>query len=243
MANGIGVLVGVNQVKMRFHGGRRMRLRGCEKRVERINAILLSLNYDVVTLKTDEATCANVRAKLSAAIKSLSIGDILVFYYIGHSGSVRDACGDGEGDEPIDETLVLSDGEFVDDELSKIFSLAPAGTRVFAITDCCNASGVLDLLRRPSLSRPICVEGDQPSAAFKADIIHYGATGEEKIAFSGRFTDALLNVWDEGRFCGTYETLFNKTKEAFRENRWQKPEYRKSVCPRSTFEGSAPFVI
>ena len=113
-------------------------LAGCEFDAHDMVAIAESIGFEERTaLLTADATVENVTAALSAAASKLASGDILFLTYSGHGGSLPDK----NGDEPDqrDETWVLYDRQFVDDELFSLYVRFKAGVRILVLSDSCHS--------------------------------------------------------------------------------------------------------
>lgn len=67
-----------------------------------------------------QPTVANVTTAFENLLKETRAGDVRLFYFDGHGGTIKDV----NGDEPDkkDETLGCSDGELVDDDLADAIS-------------------------------------------------------------------------------------------------------------------------
>lgn len=219
MARGVAVLVGVNHVNPANHGGIRLELPRCEELVDAMEKTLDRFNYNKIEVfKTERATCSNVSNALRTGVQSLESGDMLVFYYIGHGGTSHDPEGDEE--DTIDESLVLYDGYLKDDALADIWVLANRNpeARLFIISDCCYAEGMVRLVRnRARVRRPIRMfkKGDPivPRDALQGQIIHYAASAENEVAANGAFTCALLDAFHhQASYKENYVELYANTK-------------------------------
>jgi hypothetical protein len=90
-----------------------------------------------------EATRANVWEALDEAVANLKWGHRLVVTYSGHGTQLPDQ--DSDEFDHLDEAFVLADylsgGFLVDDDMHRIFSYRPAGSRVTVISDSCFSGG------------------------------------------------------------------------------------------------------
>ena len=91
-------------------------------------------------LLTQQATVAAVSQAIQNAAKQLSKGDIFFLSYSGHGGQVPDT--NRDEDDSKDETWVLYDRQFVDDELHKLYSAFKSGVRILVLSDSCHSGTV-----------------------------------------------------------------------------------------------------
>lgn len=144
MTQGISLHVGVNSVDPGMYGGWDGRLVACEHDARDMEALAEETGFqDRTLLLTAEATVENVTAGLRRAARILGPGDMLTFTYSGHGGQVPDLNGPDDEPDRLDETLVLYDREFVDDELYEELAGFAEGVRICVILDCCHSgSGI-----------------------------------------------------------------------------------------------------
>jgi hypothetical protein len=95
------------------------------------------------TLLTRQATAAAVTGAIADAAARLGAGDIFFLTYSGHGGQVKDTNGDEK--DSRDETWVLYDREFVDDELYTLLGKFKHGVRVLVLSDSCHSGTVVRL--------------------------------------------------------------------------------------------------
>ena len=155
MAQGISIHIGINRVDPGHYQGWSGELAGCEFDAHDMVAIAESIGFEERTaLLTADATVEKVTAALSAAASKLSSGDILFLTYSGHGGSLPDK----NGDEPDqrDETWVLYDRQFVDDELFSLYVTFKAGVRILVLSDSCHSGTSAKQL--PSFLNPGALE-------------------------------------------------------------------------------------
>lgn len=120
-------------------------LRGCVNDVLQIRDVLLArydfLPDDIELLRDEEATHAQIMARLDWLVSDAQAGDVLVFHYSGH-GSYVDDQDDDEWD-CRDEILVPHDHDWHrplrDDDLKQVFDRVPLGVNLTFISDCCHA--------------------------------------------------------------------------------------------------------
>jgi hypothetical protein len=144
MAHGMSLHVGLNTVDASKYNGWDGRLVACENDARDMELLAREAGFtDRTVLLTADATVENVTAELRKAARVLAPGDILLFTYSGHGGQIPDLNGPEDEPDRLDETLVLYDREFVDDELYKEFELFAEGVRIDCDLDCCHSgSGI-----------------------------------------------------------------------------------------------------
>lgn len=105
--------------------------------------------YKVLTDKTDvKPTKANILAAIKWLTTGLKAGEHVFFLYSGHGGLVRDVNGDEvSGFDGCIYPLNDTNMEVVtDDELrSALANTVPAGSKCFAVLDCCHSGTAIDL--------------------------------------------------------------------------------------------------
>lgn len=139
MATGLSLHLGLNQVDAAKYGGWDGELVACENDAHDMARLAGAAGFDTTTLLTAEGTVKNVTAELRKAAKTLKSGDILLLTYSGHGGQVPNTEGSDEEPDAFDETLVLYDREFLDDELHREFARFAQGVRILALLDCCHS--------------------------------------------------------------------------------------------------------
>ncbi|HUU99052.1 MAG TPA: caspase family protein, partial [Phycisphaerae bacterium] len=94
--------------------------------------------FDGVTALVNEfAQPAYLKPAFREAANSLVRDDLLVLFFSGHGGRRPDL--DGDEDDGYDETLVLWDGQLVDDVIASYLRQVPAGVRIWFFTDSCHS--------------------------------------------------------------------------------------------------------
>ncbi|MFJ9659348.1 caspase family protein [Streptomyces griseoflavus] len=102
---------------------------------------------DRTILLTAEATVDSMTAKLREAARTLTADDILLLTYSGHGGQLPDRNGPEDEPDRLDETLVLYDREFIDDELYKELEGFAEGVRISVYFDCCHSETAVRAVR------------------------------------------------------------------------------------------------
>lgn len=144
MGQGMSIHIGLNKVDPKKYGGWDGKLIACENDARDMDRLAKEAGFrDRTTLFTKDATVDNVNSELRKAAKTLGAGDILLFSYSGHGGQVPDINGPEDEPDRLDETLVLFDREYIDDELFKEFEGFAEGVRILTFLDSCHSgSGV-----------------------------------------------------------------------------------------------------
>lgn len=142
------LLIGINYTNSPWS------LRGCINDVETMSSHLQAYfptckDYRVLTDNTQEKpTRANILAAIQWLVSGLKPGEHVFFHYSGHGGTVRDVNGDEV--EGLDSCIYpFNNGQMekiTDDELRAVLvNKVPAGSKCFAILDCCHSGTAVDL--------------------------------------------------------------------------------------------------
>lgn len=223
MTNAIALLVGLTRVdpnapdyKPMGEGAREEGISGCEIDVASMESLLLKVRapgFVIHKLLTEKATSKSILDQIFSAASSLKQGDFFFFFFSGHGDKVADRNGD-ESDK-IDEALAAFDRRILDDELAPLWSKFPPGVRILMISDTCNAGSNF---RGPVRQPPRIIK---PPLQIGASLIHIAATEDGTNAQArdkgGDFTNALLQVWNDGSFQGDYQKLFDETVTRVKE--------------------------
>jgi hypothetical protein len=243
MPNKHAILVGIRSVNPDAYSGwdGTKGCWGCELDIDNIEMVLVPLGYTIETLKTANATKDRILKALYAAANALEPNDTLVFYFSGHGGQQLD-----EGSDELDghdETLVVYDGEIIDDQLNEIWLKFREGVRILMISDSCNSGTNYrpeDGNTTPSPIRPIDTNAGQ---AMRAQMIHMGgcrdSSGSVGYQSGGAFTTVLCNVWKEGKFSGSYRDFYNAICSGLDSG--QQPQYNEYGPVTDFFRGGIPF--
>lgn len=244
MARGIALLVGLKSVDPdAYHGwDGKSGAKGCEFDVDNMANILSSAGeYEVNTLKTQQATASAILAGIESAASILKSDDMFVFYYSGHGGQKLDINGDET--DGNDETLVAYDREIIDDELAELWPEFASGVHIVMLSDSCNSGTNFFIAMR---TKPINFAGKIPG--MKAQMIHFGACrdGEASAGYlqGSAFTLALCEVWKNGSFSGTYLELYEAIKKRLkRADEPQEPQFTLLGEVQPAFLNSKPFSL
>lgn len=139
MASGLSLHIGLNTVDPARYDGWDGRLVACENDARDMAALARAAGFSDTLLLTADGTVDNVVGELRAAAKRLRDGDVLLFTYSGHGGQIPDETGGDDEEDALDETLVLYDREFLDDELNRELARFAEGVRILACHDCCHS--------------------------------------------------------------------------------------------------------
>ncbi len=140
MAQGLSLHLGLNHVDPKRYGGWDGALTACHSDATDMRKLADSRGFTSRLLLSAEATSKALASEFSAAAAQLKKGDIFFLSYSGHGGQQPDT----NGDEPDakDETWVLYDREFLDDELHAQFARFAAGVRIIVLSDSCHSGTV-----------------------------------------------------------------------------------------------------
>ncbi|MFF2235771.1 caspase family protein [Streptomyces anulatus] len=140
MPRGLSMHIGINEIDETKYGTKG-ELKNPENDALTMEGLAKAGNFTpIATLLTKGATSDRVDAGLREAASQLSAGDILLLTYAGHGAQVPDK----NGDEPDrrDETWVLYDRQFIDDELHALFATFAEGVRILMLSDSCHSGSV-----------------------------------------------------------------------------------------------------
>lgn len=265
-------------------------LESCEFDAEELCELARKAGFDEPKLlRSQDATAENVRNEIRRAANSLKSGDIFFLTYAGHGGQVPDRSRDEKTDR-LDETWCLHDRQFLDDELFALYSEFEPGVRILIMSDSCHSGTVSrgGPIRPPQRSatarcmppesvRPIYVarradydriQDETPQVNeedVQASILLLAACQDQQEAdgdaFHGFFTQAVLDVWDNGKFEGNYEDFFAKIDQELKrvgrsaskaraaagetvdESKFQAPNHFRIGAENPAFDSQVPFQI
>lgn len=268
MAKGISIHVGVNHVDPAQYEGWDGMLAACEADARDMCALGKTQGFTAAAfLLSEKATADALTAALTAAAKQLKKGDILFLTYSGHGGQVKDT----NGDEPdrMDETWVLYDRQFVDDELYDLWAKFKAGVRILVLSDSCHSGSVVRDVppfidggaRRRAMPRSVGIKVEKAHKAMyraiqdahpRGNKVKVGATvllisGCMDNQYSmdgernGAYTGTLKKVWSNGKFKGNYRGFRNKIASLMDPT--QSPNYFVVGAKNAAFEAQKPFTI
>ncbi|MER5205547.1 caspase family protein [Streptomyces sp. NPDC002825] len=269
MATGLSLHVGLNRVDPARYEGWDGTLNACENDAHDMARLARAAGFEATTLLTADGTVANVGSVLREAAARLVPGDILLFTYSGHGGQVPDVTGPDDEPDALDETLVLYDRQFLDDEVQQAFRAFADDVRIVALFDCCHSGSSIELpggaaeettarympepwqqrlyeRDRSSLEElQRTLAKDTPADGTAPDALLVSACQDNQVAsdgdVNGAFTAALLRVWDEGAFRGDYRSFHRGIQRLLPPT--QSPNLYLTGTPSQDFLNQRPFTV
>lgn len=270
MPAGLSVHVGLNTVDPDRYEGWDGALKACENDARDMARLARSAGFADTVLLTPDGTVDQVTAALREAAGRLGPGDILLFTYSGHGGQVPDVTGSDEEQDALDETLVLYDRQFLDDELNREFRAFADGVRIFVLLDCCHSGTAVEI---PGLPEPEAgvrlmpvhrqqeiyardqaffedlqrsLEKDSPNGeAAEASALLISGCQDNQFSLdgdtNGAFTGALLEVWDQGAFRGDHRSFHRAIQNKLPAT--QSPNLYTTGSLPTGFLGERPFTV
>jgi metacaspase-1 len=231
MTKGISLHIGLNFVDPDHYDGWSGKLNACVADAEAMDAIASGRGFATHRLTNQGATRDALRAKLRAFAQEMVAGDLLLLTYSGHGGQVGDYSRDEQ--DGIDETWCLYDGQILDDELYQLYGAFKEGVRIAVFSDSCHSGTVTrdpvaaateipegaramppDVAARVYNKHRAFYDGLQQAipkdveTAVKASVLLISGCQDAQTSldgtFNGAFTEALLRVWDNGKFGENY---------------------------------------
>ncbi|MFH8582110.1 caspase domain-containing protein [Streptomyces zaomyceticus] len=294
MATGLALHVGLNRVDPARYEGWDGTLVACENDARDMARLARNAGFESTLLLTPDGTVAHLTAALGEAAARLGPGDILLFSYSGHGGQVPDVPGSGTpgsdtaGSGPLgsdalgsdalgsdvepdalDETLVLYDRQFLDDEVRQAFSVFDDDVRIVALFDCCHSGSSIELPGGPAADgtarfmpeprqRQLYARDREFYANLKGslaqaapgdgagpDALLVSACQDNQVAadgeVNGAFTEALLKVWGDGAFQGGYRDFHRAIQRRLPPT--QSPNLHLTGTPDEGFLDQRPFTV
>lgn len=266
-SNGLALCVGLNAVNPDFYEGWGGELNACENDARAMSHYLGNRGFHTTLLLTKDATRDAVLSKLADFAKLAKPGDIVVFTNSSHGGQVPDY--DGTEADGMDETICMYDGQIIDDELEKAWSLFQAGVRIVFVSDSCHSGTVArqmytahnqlldhcDGSRAMPLTVQTAVAQNQglklqtikalarEHSDVAASLLALGACQDNQTAMdgaiNGAFTGALLDVLRASK--GGYGTVATLVRRKLPPS--QTPSYTYAGPRLASFENTAAFTI
>jgi len=244
-AKGVSLHIGLNVVDPSKYGGWDGRLQGCINDAHDMQALAEKLGYETHVMIDGDATATRVANKIKQLAATLSPGDIFLLTYSGHGGQVPDQNGDearrdgyevGETADHMDETFVLYDRQFADDEMWDLWTFFPPKARIAVLSDSCHSGSNTrqppwevtvpetrsrqmppsiaeeDSRRRASTYRRVQKKVKPREAAdIKASVLLISGCQDNQTSLDGTanglFTQQLLKAWSDGDFRGSMRKL------------------------------------
>ena len=128
-------------------------------------------------------------------LDKLNNEDLCVIYFYGHGGQVPDN-GTDEADKH-DETLVLSNRQFIDDEIYEILNSYKKTSRLIFIFEACNTGTGIKLHgedeHEPPVHKPLVDKRETPTF----DIIYIGATADGNSVPTNAFNKNFIKIIED----------------------------------------------
>jgi uncharacterized caspase-like protein len=140
MPKGVSLHIGIDEVSI-SHYGTAAELPNCRNDAMKMKHALSSIGFETCELFDKNATTVNLFHHLEKYAADLSPADIFILTYSGHGHILQDRNND-EREDGYDETWVLYDRMFVDDELHFLLSRFPRQTRILVISDSCHSGTI-----------------------------------------------------------------------------------------------------
>lgn len=205
--------IGVNYVNTDCYGDD-YHLHCCENDAEALGQIALSQNFKTVYLLSENATYTRLNAMLEYYQSFLVKDDLLFISFSGHGQQIPDE----NGDEPdgLDELWCLYDARVSDDYFFRMLKGFREDVKILVVADCCHSGTSLRSLTpiisnsstRHMRSQSLQQLKEEPLAS----IIFLGGCESDQYSKAGignsMFTNALMEVWEGGKFQGNYEDFF-----------------------------------
>jgi metacaspase-1 len=270
MPKGISVHIGLNRVDPAQYEGWDGRLSACEADAKDMRALSTAQGFNAASfLLSDQATADAVTKAISYAAKQLKAGDAFFLTYSGHGGQVKDTNHDETDNDQMDETWVLFDRQFVDDELYDLWRQFKRGVRILVLSDSCHSGTVTravpafieggDRVRamprevgtrveraHAKMYRDIQVAHPRKaSAEVRASVLLISGCMDNQYSMdgakNGAFTGTLKKVWRNGKFQGHYRRFRDRIVAQMPAT--QTPNYYVVGAPNPAFEAQKPFTI
>ncbi|MGW0120486.1 caspase family protein [Streptomyces sp. NPDC003327] len=145
MTTGLSLHLGLNAVDPDQYDGWDGALLACENDARDMAALAGAAGFAPTTLLTADGTSARLADALHDAAGRLRAGDVLLFTYSGHGGQLPDTAGPDVEPDALDETLVLHDRQFLDDEVQHAFRAFADDVRIVAVFDCCHSGSSIEI--------------------------------------------------------------------------------------------------
>ncbi len=237
MPRGVSIHIGVNQP-----GGRPPcpTLQDSERFAWRMAGLAEQAGYNsVLLLRGEEATRSAVHDALTRAAGLLTEGDSLFVSFSGHGMQERDIDGDEGAGDGWDEGWRLADGGVIDDRLVAYWRLFERGVRIVVVADSCYGGGSMrgdedvgcaapaSRVMRDGISGyrgpagrsaangagPCIAERPHDTDGIQAGLLLLSSCIQSQQARESQFIPHLLDVWNDGAFQGTYDSLYQKVKQ------------------------------
>lgn len=167
---GMSLHVGLNSVDSNHYGGWDGALRACENDAISMEKMARSLGYDTDILLTRAASRDAVVGRIEAAAEALGPGEMFLMSISAHGGKMPDLNKDedvSQGDDALDEALLLYDGMIADDELYHLWAKFKEGVRVLLVADTCHSGSMVRATVQEASNVPDWLRGAMPDVVAK----------------------------------------------------------------------------
>lgn len=222
MFKGISLHIGLNEVDSSAYKVDVPFLPGPESDALSMLKLASQLGYETSLLLGSNATSQNVASQIDSVASKLNTGDIFLLTYSGHGSSIPDKSGDEK--DKRDETWVLYDREFLDDEIALHLARIKPSVRVVILSDSCHSGTVAKSpISAPKFLKPKFLSMELSNQIYelnqqKYDEIRKSTPKQDLVDEAvgclisgcqdnepsyddngGLFTKAFLKVWGDGK--------------------------------------------
>jgi CHAT domain/SLOG cluster2/Caspase domain/TIR domain len=222
---------------------------------EAMCALAQQQKLDAVLLSGPQATRSAVEAAISNAAAELQPGDLCVITFAGHGGRIPDLVDPATQTWPVgaqdrrvadpddgdDEYWCLWDGVLLDDRIYELLTTFRAGVCIYVLSDSCYSG---TMLRRRNAAAALPASDDVADAlpVVAASVVLLAACLEDRRTYEtvthGLFTQAVLEVWNQGEFHGSQRAFHGAIQARFQTA----TVFRVGQYNRA-FEDARPFTI
>jgi hypothetical protein len=191
---GVSLHLGTNRLDPSAYGGWDGELRGAVPDANSMQQLAASLGYNTNILIDALARSDYFLSALDTISATLRAGDTLFLTMSGHGGQKPDVTA-AEPDK-LEDSWVLFDREVPAMEVYERFTRFKAGVTIIVVQDASHPCVFRHPPKMPDLS---------------AHLIVFAGAKEDQLAMDGerqgKFTECLLQTWNEGKFSGNYTTF------------------------------------
>lgn len=152
--------IGIDKIDQNIYKGAYGDLNGCVNDANDYINLTKSIATESVTLFNEQATREAFETNLISLAEKANSGDTVIITYAGHGGVVADT--NGDEDDFQDETLVLYDGPWIDDETYEIWHQFDEGVNIIWISDSCHSGSNARALSLATSIPRISIEDNIP---------------------------------------------------------------------------------
>ena len=267
MSKGISLHIGMNSVDPNHYDDWDGKLNACENDAKTMQEIADAKEYESKIYLSNEATRQIIIKEIEDITQQLDTGDIFMFTFSGHGGQVPDYSGDERDFK--DETILLYDGQLIDDELYQLWSNFKEGVRILVLSDSCHSGTMIKAAHHNGLNfgtgqkkfmpdeiafrtyeknksfyDEIAPKTD-PKPPVKATVRLISGCQDNQYSYDGTFnstfTAAVKRVWAQGNFKGDYG-LFHKEVVSLLPPH-QSPNHKVIGTCDTDYDNEKPFTI